>query len=256
MSRNPGRMEGKVAVVTGAAHGIGAAIARRFAAEGALVMLADTDQEAGAALAAAIGDRADSCACDVSQVSELKQLFERCEQRFGKIDVLVNNAGIQSTHDFEHTSEAEWQRIVDVNLKAVFFGIREVIPFMRRAGGGAIVNTSSTFSIVGSAGYSAYHATKGGVSSLTRAAAISLIKDKIRVNAVCPGTTLTPGLESGVRDTAENFTAAMRSYAERQPMGRFASPEEMAGAYVYLASDDASFVTGENLVVDGGYTVV
>ncbi|MEO6661446.1 MAG: glucose 1-dehydrogenase [Burkholderiaceae bacterium] len=250
------RLIDKVAVVTGAANGIGEAIARRFVQEGAQVMVVDVDDAAGARLVAALGEASVFHHCDVSRVSELQSMFEACEAHFGRVNVLINNAAIQSTHDFEHTDEAEWQRIVDINLKGVFFGVRQVIPFMRRAGGGAIVNTSSTFSIVGSPGYAAYHATKGGVSSLTRAAAVSLIKDRIRVNAVCPGTTLTPGLMSGVRQTADDYEAAMNSFAALQPMGRFAQPNEIASTYVFLASDEASFITGENVVVDGGYTVV
>lgn len=254
--RSGGRLDGKVAVVTGAANGIGAAVARRFVDEGARVMLADLDATAGRALAGTLGAAAAFRHCDVSRPAELQALFEACESQFGRLDVLVNNAAIQSTHDFENTDEAEWQRIVDVNLKGVFFGIRQVIAFMRRAGGGAIVNTSSTFALVGSPGYSAYHATKGGVNALTRAAAVSLIKDRIRVNAVCPGTTLTEGLVSSVRTTAADYDAAMASFAALQPMGRFAQPGEIAGAYVFLASDEASYVTGAELVVDGAYTVV
>lgn len=250
------RLAGKVAVVTGASNGIGAAVARRFVAEGARVVLADLDERAGRALAGELGAAAAFERCDVSRPADLQAAFESCEARFGRLDVLVNNAAIQSTHDFEATDEAEWQRIVDVNLKGTFFGIRQAIAFMRRAGGGAIVNTSSTFAIVGSPGYSAYHATKGGVSALTRAAAVSLIKDRIRVNAVCPGTTMTEGLVAGVRATAVDYDAAMASYAALQPMGRFAQPGEIAGAYVFLASDEASFVIGAELVVDGAYTVV
>lgn len=250
------RLAGKVAVVTGASNGIGAAVAHCFVAEGARVVLADVDERAGRARAAKLGAAAAFERCDVSRPADLQAVFEACEARFGRLDVLVNNAAIQSTHDFEATDEAEWQRIVDVNLKGTFFGIRQAIAFMRRAGGGAIVNTSSTFAIVGSPGYSAYHATKGGVSALTRAAAVSLIKDRIRVNAVCPGTTLTEGLVAGVRATAADYDTAMASYAALQPMGRFAQPGEIAGAYVFLASDEASFVTGTELVVDGAYTVV
>jgi NAD(P)-dependent dehydrogenase (short-subunit alcohol dehydrogenase family) len=250
------RLEGKVAVVTGAANGIGEAVARAFVAQGARVLVADVDDDAGARLAADLGDAAAFHRCDVSRVAELDATFAQCESRFGRLDVLVNNAAVQSVHDIEQTGEAEWQRIVDVGLKGVFFGIRQALPFLRRAGGGSIVNTSSTFAIVGSPGYAAYHAVKGGVSSLTRAAAISLIKDGIRVNAVCPGTTRTPGLVSSVRETAADFDAAMASFARLQPMGRFAQPDEIAGAYVYLASDEASFVTGAQLVVDGAYTIV
>ncbi|VTU26701.1 Cyclopentanol dehydrogenase [Variovorax sp. PBL-H6] len=250
------RLAGKAAVITGGAAGIGAAIARRFVEEGAQVLIADIDDANGETLARGLGANACYRHCDVSQVGQLNSAFAECESRFGRLNVLINNAAMQSTHDFEQTTELEWERIVAINLKAVFFGTREAIAFMRRAGGGAIVNTSSTFALVGSPGYAAYHATKGGVDSVTRAAAVALIKDRIRVNSVCPGTTMTPGLVSSVRATAADYDAAMASYAALQPMRRFAEPAEIANAYVYLASDEASFVTGERLVVDGGYTVV
>jgi len=245
-----------VAVVTGAAQGIGAAIARRFVEEGARVLVCDIDAAAGRATVEALGGATAFVECDVARVADIRAALSACETRFGRVDVLVNNAAIQSALDFEHTDEAQWQRIVDVNLKSVFFGVREAIPFMRRACGGAIAKTSSIFALVGSPGYAAYHATKGGVSAHTRAAAVSLVKERIRVNAVCPGTTRTPGLARGVRGSSNDFDAAMASYAALQPMGRFAEPGEIAAAYVFLASDEAGFVTGENLVVDGGYTAV
>lgn len=254
--KTQGRLAGKVAVVTGGATGIGAAVVQRFVEEDAKVVIADIDREPAEELVRSLGAKSFFRYCDVSQVQGLHELFQDAASRFGKLDVLVNNAAIQSTHDFEQTTEAEWDRIVNVNLKAVFFGIRHAIAWMRSAGGGSIVNTSSTFSIVGSPGYSAYHATKGGVDSMTRAAAVALIKDRIRVNAVCPGTTMTPGLVASVKATAIDFEAAMQSYAALQPMGRFGQPLEIANAYVFLASDEAAFVTGESLVVDGGYTVV
>lgn len=254
--RGAGRLDGRVALVTGAAQGIGAEIARRFVAEGARVAVCDIDAAAGKALCAELGAMALFIACDVARVQDIRCALQTCEDRFGRLDILVNNAAIQSALDIEHTDEAQWQQIIDVNLKAVFFGIRESIAYLRRCGGGAIINTSSSFALVGSPGYTAYHASKGGVSALTRAAAIALVKYRIRVNAVCPGTTATPGLEAGVRAAFGDHETAMASYAALQPMGRFARAGEIASAYVFLASDEASFVTGENLVVDGGYTVV
>lgn len=251
-----GRLRGKVAVVTGAASGIGEAVAGCFVNEGAKVLILDVDDAGGYRVAESLGDDAVFRHCDVSEPSDLEAAFEECESRFGKMNVLVNNAAIQSVHGFEQTDEAEWQRLMDVNVKAVFFGIQKAIPFLRRAGGGAVINTSSEFAIVGSPGYSAYHATKGAVSSLTRAGAIALLKDNIRVNAVCAGTTMTPGLVNSTRQTAMDYETAMASFLAMQPMNRFAEPIEMAYAFVYLASDEATFVNGAELVVDGGYTVV
>lgn len=251
-----GRLEGKVAVVTGAASGIGEAIATAFVKEGARVLVVDIDDVEGSRVAASLGDGAEFRHCDVSVPSELRDAFERCESHFGQLNVLVNNAAIQSVHGFEDTDEDEWQRLMDVNVKGVFFGIQKAIPFLRRAGGGAIINTSSEFALVGSPGYSAYHATKGAVSSLTRAGAIALLGDNIRVNAVCAGTTMTPGLVKSTHETAMDFDTAMASFLALQPMKRFGEPVEMAYAFVYLASDEATFVNGAELVVDGGYTAV
>ena len=250
------RLKDKVAVITGASNGIGAATARKFVAEGASVVLADIDETAGRALEHELGGAAGFIRCDVAETGDIRAALNAAEQHFGGLDILFNNAAIQSVHTFEETSEEEWQRIIDINLKSVFFGIRFAIPLMRKRGGGAIINTSSTFAIVGSPGYAAYHASKGGVSSMTRGAAISLIKDNIRVNAICPGTIMTPGLQAGVRTTAKDYDAAMASYMALQPLGRFGTAEEIAGVVAFLASDEASFVVGANVMADGAYTVV
>lgn len=250
------RLAGKVAVVTGAASGIGAATARKFVEEGARVILADRDAAAGETLAQALGEAARFVKTDVAILPELKAAIEAAEGAFGGLDILFNNAGIQPTWDVESTTEAQWDQVQAINLKAVFFGMQYAIAPMRRRGGGAIVNTSSTFAIVGSPGYSAYHASKGGVSSLTRGAAIALIKDRIRVNAICPGTTMTPGLVEGTRSTAKDFDAAMASYLALQPLRRFGTAEEIANVVAFLASDEASFVVGANVMADGGYTIV
>ena len=250
------RLKDKVAVITGASNGIGAATARKFVAEGASVILADIDENAGRELERELGGAAGFIHCDVARTADIRAALNAAEQHFGGLDVLFNNAAIQSVHTFEETSEEEWQRIIDINLKSVFFGIRFAIPLMRKRGGGAIINTSSTFAIVGSPGYSAYHASKGGVSSMTRGAAISLIRDNIRVNAICPGTIMTPGLQAGVRTTAKDYDAAMASYMALQPLGRFGTAEEVAGVVAFLASDEASFIVGANVMADGAYTVV
>lgn len=249
------RLAGKVAVITGAANGIGAATARLFGAEGAKVILADRDRAAGEKLAGEIGD-ARFQLCNVAHGAEIEGAIAAAERHFGGLDILVNNAAIQNVKPVSETSEAEWAEIIAVNLTSVFLGIKHAIEPMKRRGGGAIVNTSSTFALVGSPGYAAYHAAKGGVSSLTRAAAIDLIRHNIRVNAICPGTTDTPGLRRGVEATADDPAAAMAGYLKLQPMGRFGRAEEIAAAILFLASAESSFVVGANLVADGGYTVV
>jgi NAD(P)-dependent dehydrogenase (short-subunit alcohol dehydrogenase family) len=253
------RLDGKVALVTGAANGIGAAAARMFAEAGAAVVAADRDVAGAMALAEEIkaqGGQALGLGCDVAERTDWVAAVAQAEAAFGGLDILVNNAAVQNTKGVMETSVEEWDEVIAVNLGGVFNGIQACVPALERRGGGAIVNTSSTFALVGSPGYAAYHAAKGGVSSLTRAAAIGLIGKNIRVNAVCPGTTDTPGLRGGVARTAEDPAAAMASYARLQPMGRFGRPEEIAEGILFLASDGASFVTGAELVIDGGYTVV
>jgi NAD(P)-dependent dehydrogenase (short-subunit alcohol dehydrogenase family) len=250
------RLAGKVAVITGAANGIGAATARLFVAEGAKIVLADRDAAAGGALAQALGEAARFQRCDVAKSEDIAAAIAVAERAFGGLDILVNNAAIQNVKPVSETSEADWAETMAVNLTSVFLGIKHAIEPMQRRGGGSIVNTSSTFALVGSPGYAAYHAAKGGVSSLTRAAAIDLIRHNIRVNAICPGTTDTPGLRNGVAATAADPAKAMAGYLALQPMGRFGKAEEIAAAILFLAGAESSFVVGANLVADGGYTVV
>ena len=254
------RLKNRAAVLTGAANGIGAATARRFAEEGAGVVVADIDQAAGDALVSEItskGGQAIFSKCDVSKREDLEAAFDLCGNHFGRFDILFNNAAIQDTRNILDATDEDFDNIMNINLRSVFIGIREAARRMIKHGnGGSIVNTSSTFAIVGSPGYAAYHATKGGVSSLTRAAGISLMEHGIRVNAICPGTIDTPGLRLGAANTAKDPEAAMQSYLALQPMKRFGTPEEIANAVLFLASDEASFVAGENLVADGGYTVI
>lgn len=196
--------------------------------------------------------------CDVRSSSDIESAVEKTEDFFGKIDILVNNVAIQNTKSIMETSEEEWNEILDTNLTSVFRGIKAVVPRMEKGGGGVIINISSSFAIVGSAGYAAYHASKGGVSSLTRAVALDLLKKNIRVNAVCPGTTDTPGLLEGVETTCgdKRPESSMQSYLEKQPLGRFGKSQEIANVIAFLASDESSFVVGSNVVVDGGYTII
>jgi len=172
------------------------------------------------------------------------------------VDVLMNNAAIENVKPVMETSEEEFDYIMATNFKSVFIGTQAVAPHMKKQGGGVIINTSSTFALVGSPGYAIYHASKGAISSFTRACAISLVKDNIRVNSLNPGTTDTPGLREGVKKTAKDPEAAMKSYMALQPMGRFGTAQEIANGALFLASDESSFMVGAELLIDGGYVHV
>ena len=246
----PNRLADKVAIITGAARGQGAAEARLFAAEGAAVVLTDVQVEDGRRVEAEVAESGGDALfieLDVTSEEGWKRAVETTVQRFGKIDVLVSNAGIFPIEGLEDTTEELWDRVLDINARGVFLGAREVIPIMRSAGGGSIVNISSTAGIAGSPGASAYHASKGAVRVFTKSAAIQYAPDGIRVNSVHPG---------GV-DTRMLFDVYDDEYLDlarkRVPMERFAEPEEIAYAVLYLASDESSYVTGAELVVDGGY---
>ncbi len=253
------RLRDKTAIITGAANGIGAATARRFASEGARVVVADRDAAHGEGVAAAIreqGGQALFCACDVAVETQVEQALDMTLRTWGAPDVVVNNAGWQLNKSLLDTTTEEFDAVLRTNLTGMFMFTRNAARLMIAAGkGGAIVNVCSTFAVVGSPGYTAYHASKGGVASFTRAAAISLMPHHIRVNAVGPGTVDTPGLHSGARDTGDE-TKGLQSFLALQPLKRFGRPEEIAAVIAFLAADEASFVTGALWMADGGYTII
>ncbi len=252
-----GRFDGKVVLITGAASGIGAATARRFASEGARLMLADVNEEGLASLAkeidAGTGSReSESVAVRTTDVADLEQvdaLTRATVERFGHLDVVFNNAGIASYGKTPDLDPETWHRTLDVDLHSVFYGCRAAIPFLREAGGGAIVNTASMSGLYGDYGLAAYNAAKGAVVNFTRTLAIDHAREGIRANCVCPGaidTSLTAGLRAS--------PAFMREYERLIPMGRMGEADEIASVVTFLASDDASYLTGAAIVVDGGIT--
>jgi NAD(P)-dependent dehydrogenase (short-subunit alcohol dehydrogenase family) len=252
-----GRVDGKVALVTGGASGLGAESARRLAREGASVVLTDLAAEAGRAVAdeiAAAGGRADFLVQDVTDEARWAEVAAEVLARFGRIDVLVNSAGVGGGGQpiLEHTLDA-WRRIVGINLEGTFLGVRHVAPAMAAAGRGSIINLSSILGKVGLPGASAYCASKGGVLMLTKAVALELAPTGVRVNSVHPGFIETPMVLNAFRES-ENENEMRDLIVSRHALGRLGAPREIADAIVFLASDESSFMTGSELVVDGGYT--
>ena len=247
--------EGKVALVTGAGSGMGLAAARAFAAEGAGVALADINEAAARAAAgqlAAAGHKAVSIQCDVTDEAQVKAMVEETVATFGRLDAAFNNAGIQSpVAEVADASMAEFDRVNAVNLRAVFCCMKYELLQMREQGSGAIVNNSSLGGLVGIAGRAAYHAGKHGVLGLTKSAALEYASRGIRINAVCPGIIDTPMVAGMLTTQAEAMKEMMRDV----PIGRLGRAEEIADAVVWLCSPGASFVIGQALAVDGGYTV-
>jgi cyclopentanol dehydrogenase len=246
------RLKGKVALISGGARGQGAAEARLFVREGARVVIGDVLDDQCRKTAEDINVRLPMKSAlarhlDVTRGADWRAAVELCEQEFGGLDILVNNAGIANLKGIEETSEEEWDSIVNINQKGVWLGMKYAVPAMRKRGGGSIINISSIYGLVGSSGSAAYHGTKGAVRLLTKSAAVQYASDKIRVNSIHPGLILTP-MVSIV--TAEE----LRPLVDATPLKRGAEPEEVGWCAVFLASDEASFVTGSELVVDGGYT--
>jgi NAD(P)-dependent dehydrogenase (short-subunit alcohol dehydrogenase family) len=251
------RLQDRTALITGAGSGIGRAMALLFAREGARVFAADlreADAQETARLVAVERGEAESSAVDVSDSSDVQRMVGACLRRFGRIDILCNNAGTGSTQTVVDTPDELWDRVFAVNARGVFFGCKYVIPHMVEAGGGVIVNTASTAGLVGVKNRAAYCASKGAVIALTRAVAVDHVQQNIRCNCICPGTVDSPWV-GRLLAQAEDPVAERAALVARQPIGRLGTPEEIALAALYLASDDAAFVTGTALVIDGGMTM-
>jgi NAD(P)-dependent dehydrogenase (short-subunit alcohol dehydrogenase family) len=250
------RLSGKVALVTGAASGLGAATARRLARDGAKILLTDRDlagEEVAASIAAA-GGQAAFRLHDVTSQPDWAAAVEHAVQDFGRLDILVNNAGVAGgRHELMDHSYDAWRQILAVNLDGVFLGLRHAGPRIAASGGGSVINLSSILGKVGMAGAAAYCASKGGVTLLTKAAALEWAPLGIRVNSVHPGFIDTPMVSNALADR-EDGNEMRVALMNAHPIGRFGVPREIADAIAFLASDDASFITGAELVVDGGFT--
>jgi NAD(P)-dependent dehydrogenase (short-subunit alcohol dehydrogenase family) len=247
-------LQGKFAIITGAASGIGRATALLFAREGASVVIADLNEPVGKQVEEAIiseGGHAVSVVADVTRAADCRRIVQRTLQAFGSINILFNNAGIIRRASILDTSEEDWDRVMSVNVKSIFLLSREAVPIMARSGGGSIINTASGWGLTGGAKAAAYCASKGAVVLLTKAMAVDHGPQNIRVNCICPGDTDTAMLRDEARQLGE-VTDRFLSEASRRPLGRLGKPQEIAQAALYLASDASSFVTGTALVVDGG----
>jgi NAD(P)-dependent dehydrogenase (short-subunit alcohol dehydrogenase family) len=243
------RLDSKVALVTGGATGIGAAVVRRFVEEGASVAITDVNEAAGAALAAELGDRTRFWRHDVASEADWTEVVGAVTARFGRLDILVNNAGIYARRTIDEVAAADFDRMMAVNVKGTFLGIQAALPAMRAAGGGSIVNLSSVAGIVGSGIATDYNASKGAVRLLTKSVAVQCASDGIRCNSVHPAPIETPMGQASMPE-GEIREQRLRDI----PMGRLGTPEEVANAVYFLASDESSYCTGSELVVDGGLT--
>ena len=245
------RFQGKSVIVTGGASGIGTATARQFASEGANVVIADVNPD-GQTVAEHIAQETQTemsfIQTDVSKADDADRLIQETLRQHGQLDILHNNAGILIVGDVTTIPETDWDRCININLKSVYLVSKYAIPAMQQTGGGVIINTASTAGISGGGGYSVYGASKAAIILLTQCMALDFAKHNIRVNAVCPGPTATPMIVPS--DTDRQNT--LDRWAQELPIGRAGEPEDTAKAVAYLASDDASFVTGSAFVVDGG----
>jgi NAD(P)-dependent dehydrogenase (short-subunit alcohol dehydrogenase family) len=251
------RVRDKVALVTGAGAGIGKASAILLAREGARVGVADFDAPAAEATTGIIreaGGEAISIAGDVSVESDCARMVAAVSARWGRLDILCNIAGIVLGGVLDQTTEKEWNASMDVNLRSIYLCSKYAIPCMRRSGGGAIVNMASVAGLMGVKNRAAYSASKGGVIALTKSMAIDYVDDGIRVNSICPGTVDSPSLQRRL-EALPDPAAARRDFTGRQPMKRFGRPDEIAYTVLFLCSDESSFITGTEIIVDGGMSL-
>ena len=242
-----GRLAGKVGLISGAARGQGEAEARMFVAEGASVVLGDILLEEQGRVVDALGDRATGVRLDVTREEDWQAAVETALSSYGRLDILVNNAGIFPIEKLEETDLELWNRVIAINQTGVFLGMKYAVPAMRQSGGGSIINISSIAGLIGSGMATAYHGTKGAVRLLTKTTALECAKDKIRVNSIHPG-----GVDTVMLDVLD--PEARQASTQIHPLGRLATVTDIAYGVVYLASDESSFVTGTELVIDGGYT--
>jgi len=247
------RLKEKVAIITGGGSGIGRAIAKLFASEGAKVVVADYNDQTAEKTVEMIknnGGQAIASKTDVSQAGQVQSMVKLAVDTFGGLDILVNNAGVALMADLAHTTDEIWQKTIDVDLKGVFLGIKAAVPEMEKRGKGKIINTASIAGLVGFQGITAYCAAKGGVVNLTKETALDLAADKINVNAIAPGVIKTNMTVDILKD--EKMAEGMLA---QTPLGRFGEPEDIAYLALYLASDESDFMTGQTIAIDGGWTI-
>jgi 2-keto-3-deoxy-L-fuconate dehydrogenase len=251
------RLDNKVVLVTGGGSGIGAAICHASVEQGARVMVAEIDATRGQAVASELGDSAGFCRTDVTDLTSVRSAVAAAVARFGRLDVFVNCAGIGLVGNVQQTDGADFERLMAVNVRGVFHGSRAAVDQMlaQEPRGGGVINIASTAGMIGVPRRFAYCATKGAVIAMTRQLAVDYVKDGIRCNAICPGTIYSPFVEGYIErfhhDTREQTIAELHA---RQPIGRMGRPDEVADLAVYLASDEAAFMTGSAVVIDGGWT--
>ncbi|MGH2609083.1 MAG: SDR family NAD(P)-dependent oxidoreductase [Tepidiformaceae bacterium] len=252
-----GRLDGKVAVITGGASGMGEATAKLFVSEGARVVIGDLQREKGEAVAASIGPQCKFVACDVASSEDVAGMVGTAVTAWGRLDVTYNNAGIGGGEgSLVDCTEEVWDRVIAVDLKGVWLGMKHSIPHMLASGGGSIISTASIAAVLGFPGLGAYGAAKAGVTELTRVCAIEYAGQGIRANCILPGGILTPIIYNNPSLATPMDPELLRpGMARMQPIPRAGLPEDIANAALWLASDESSFVTGQSIVVDGGYTI-